>query len=147
MVQAYPEAVKTVDKIRKKAGILKLSTAWKTTLSTTGSARFTEMTSCPCRDSDYKFQNIWNGFAQSCFIAMIFVVLNVAVPNFINTWTIVIFMALGTIFLVVNRCLSFRKGDKIGKLKQGIDIISHDLVIPVLCYALFAINQIPVNQR
>ena len=43
VVQAYPETVKAVDKIRKKAGILKLSTAWKTTLSTTRSAQFTEM--------------------------------------------------------------------------------------------------------
>ena len=92
--------------------------------------------------TDHKFQNIWNGFGLYCFIAILLVILDATISNFIAIGTIVISMGIGAAILTINSCLLFLLPERMKKAKQRIDIIACNIAIPVLCYMLFAIDQL-----
>lgn len=92
--------------------------------------------------TDYKFQDIWNGFGLSCFIAVLLVTLNAVVPNFITIWTLGLATGVGSFVLLVRSCLSLFLPERMKKVKRWIDIVAYNVVIPALCYAFFAIDQL-----
>ena len=83
-------------------------------------------------NADNKFENIWKDFVLSLCLPILLVILNMAIPNFINTWTLGIPVTIGWIFIIVNYWIKNHK----------FDIIIRIIKIPIICYALFAVIQI-----
>ena len=92
--------------------------------------------------TDHKFQNIWNGFGLSCFISIGLVMLNIAYPTFINTWTIGISMSIGSVLMIIRSCFTIFLPARIKKVKRTADNVFNVIVLPILCYMFFAIDQL-----
>ena len=86
--------------------------------------------------ADNKFVDIWNTFVVTVVTTFAMALANTAFPEYINTTVIMIAMFISSFALT---SLVYLKDKKHNKAKNLI----RNIAVPVLCYAFFAILQLP----